>query len=155
MKKFLSYILVFCLIIPCAFFMVACGNNNDGSDIDNAVVIAYGEEGWYMEGCNSINGYKGQTYYFTFSTENNVAPSKIVVFNAVQQNPTTQTNTPLAPSDYTITIYNHNKIKQDLHLENFVISDAQNNPKALEYGTTYYIAIKLNIDAFLGIRLEK
>lgn len=156
MKKFLSYILVICLIIPCAFFMVACGNNDEGSDIDNAVVISYGEEGWYMEGRTSIDGYKGQTYYFQFSTEMNVAPSKIIVYRAVQEDPTTLSTEPLASSEYSIIIYNHNKIKQDWHLdENHVITDAQSNAKALEYGTIYYVAIKLNVDAFLGLRLEK
>jgi hypothetical protein len=136
--------------------MVACGNNDEGSDIDNAVVISYSEEGWYMEGRTSVDGYKNQTYYFQFSTEMNAAPSKIIVFNAVQENPSTLSTEPLKSSEYSIIIYNYNKIKQDWHLdENRVITDAESHAKALEYGTIYYVAIKLNVDAFLGIRLEK
>ena len=155
LKRFLSFALVFCLIIPCVFFLSGCGGDEYGLSMDNPVIMTYTDDVWRLEDRNSIDGYKGQTYYFKFTTEMNCAPSKVIVFESVQEDPVTLTNTPLTTKDCTISIHTGDKVKQLWHLDNFEIKNADGTTRYLEYGSTYYISVKLYIDAFLGVRLEK
>ena len=154
LKRFLSFMLVFCLIIPCIFFLSGCGGGKYGSSMDNPVIIVHSETDWHLEGRNSIDGYKGQTYYFRFETEMNCAPSKIIVYESVQEDPVTLTKTPLTEKECSISIHTGDKVKQLWHLENHRIKNADGTTRYLEYGATYYISVKLYIDAFLGVRLE-
>ncbi len=61
-KKFLTLLLVFCLMIPCAFALVACGGNDGGSNGNGGGSNGGGSGGGQtITTTHTVNFYKGDT----------------------------------------------------------------------------------------------